>query len=85
MPDHVHMMISIPPKYAVSEVAGYINGKSAIHLTRVRRAQAEFCGAALLGGGYMVSMVGRDEAVNREYIRNQEQEDRRLDQLDLWK
>jgi hypothetical protein len=52
---------------------------------RVRRAQAEFCGAALLGGGYMVSMVGRDEAVNREYIRNQEQEDRRLDQLNLWK
>ena len=49
MPDHVHMMISIPPKYAVSQVIGFIKGKSAIHLARCRRAQAEFCGATLLG------------------------------------
>src|SRR5579859_3902462 len=49
------------------------------------RAQAEFCWSTLLGAGYMVSTVGRDETVIREYIRNQEQEDKRLDQLNLWK
>jgi len=49
MPDHVHMMISIPPKYAVSQVVGFIKGKSAVHLARVRREEAEFRGAALLG------------------------------------
>ena len=50
MPDHVHMMISIPPKYAVSQVIGFIKGKSAIHLgSGVRREEAQFCRAALLG------------------------------------
>ena len=49
MPDHVHMLLSIPPKYAVSEVVGYIKGKSAIHLAGLRRAQAEFCWPELLG------------------------------------
>jgi putative transposase len=81
MPDHVHMMISIPPKYAVSEVMGYIKGKSAIHLARVYGERKQNFWAR----GYMVSTVGRDEAVIREYIRNQEQEDKRLDQLNMWK
>ena len=49
MPDHVHMMIAIPPKHAVSQVIGYIKGKSAIHLARVYGEQEEFCGPALLG------------------------------------
>jgi len=50
MSDHVHMMIAIPPKYAVSQVIGYIKGKSAIHLARVLwRAKAKLCGAAFLG------------------------------------
>ena len=86
MPDHVHMMISIPPKYAVSEVVGYIKGKSAIHLARVYGERKQnFVGQHFRARGYMVSTVGRDETVIREYIRNQEQEDKRLDQLDLWK
>ena len=49
MPDHVHMMISIPPKYAVAQVIGYIKGKSAIHLARVYGERKRNCGAALLG------------------------------------
>ena len=50
MPDHVHMMISIPPKYAVSQVVGFIKGKSAIHLARVYgETEAQFRGPAFLG------------------------------------
>jgi putative transposase len=79
--DHVHMLISIPPKYAVSQVVGFIKGKSAIHLARVYGERKQNFWAR----GYMVSTVGRDEAVIREYIRNQEQEDKRLDQLNMWK
>jgi len=82
--DHVHRMISIQPKYAVSQVIGFIKGKSAIHLARVRRKEAEFRGSAFLGQGYFVSTVGRDEAVIREYIHKQE-EDARLEQLNLWR
>ena len=86
MADHVHMMISIPPKYAVSEVGGYIKDKSAIHLARVYgERKRNFVGQHFWARGYMVSTVGRDETVIREYIRNQEQEDKRLDQLNLWK
>ena len=84
MPDHVHMMISIPPKYAVSQVIGYMKGKSAIHLARVYgERRRNFVGQHFWARGYFVSTVGRDEAVIREYIRNQEQEDQRIDQLNL--
>lgn len=70
MPDHVHMMISIPPKYAVSLVIGYIKGKSAIHLARVYgERKRNFIGQHFWARGYFVSTVGRDEAVIREYIR----------------
>ena len=86
MVDHMHMMISIPPKYAVSEVVGFIKGKSAIHLARVYGERKQnFVGQHFWARGYMVSTVGRDETVIREYIRNQEEEDKRLDQLNLWK
>ncbi len=86
MPDHVHMMISIPPKYAVSQVVGYIKGKSAIHLARVYgERKRSFMGQHFWARGYYVSTVGRDEQAIREYIRNQEQEDMRLDQLNLWR
>jgi putative transposase len=84
MPDHVHMMISIPPKYAVSQVVGFIKGKSAIHLARVYgERKRNFVGQHFWARGYFVSTVGRDEELIRQYIRNQEQEDRRLDQLNL--
>ena len=86
MPDHVHMMISIPPKYAVSQVVGYIKGKSAIHLARVYgERKRSFVGQHFWAIGYYVSTVGRDEQAIREYIKNQEQEDMRLEQMNLWR
>jgi len=86
MADHVHMLLSIPPKYAVSQVVGFIKGKSAIHLARVYAEQKrKFVGQHFWARGYVVSTVGRDEAVIREYIKKQETEDTRLDQLALWK
>ena len=67
MPDHVHMLIAIPPKYAVSQVIGYIKGKSAIHLARVYgERKRNFVGQHFWARGYFVSTVGRDEAVVRE-------------------
>ena len=86
MKDHVHMMISIPPKYAVSSVVGYIKGKSAIHLARVYgEKKRNFAGQSFWARGYFVSTVGRDEEVIRNYIRHQEKEDEGLEQLGLWK
>ncbi len=86
MPDHVHMMIAIPPKYAVSQVIGFIKGKSAIHLARVYgERKRNFVGQHFWARGYFVPTVGRDEAVVREYIKKQEKEDERLDQLGLWR
>ena len=84
MPDHVHMLISIPPKYSVAQAIGYIKGKSAIHVARTFMGKKRnFVGQHLWARGYFVSTVGRDEAVIREYIRHQEVEDKRLDQLNL--
>jgi putative transposase len=84
MPDHVHMMISIPPKYAVSQVNGYIKGKSAIHMARTYgERQRNFTGQHFWARGYFVSTVGRDEKTIREYIQNQQKEDARMDQLNL--
>lgn len=86
MVDHVHMMISIPPKYAVSQVIGYIKGKSAIHLARVYgERRRNYVGQHFWARGYFVSTVGRDEAVIRDYIKNQEKEDQRLEQMNLWR
>ena len=86
MADHVHMLIVIPPKYAVSQVIGYIKGKSAIHLARVYgERKRNFVGQHFWARGYFVSTVGRDEALIREYIRHQEREDQRLEQLHLWR
>ena len=85
MPDHVHMLIVIPPKYAVSSVVGYIKGKSAIHIARTYgERKRNFAGQHFWARGYFVSTVGRDEAMIRDYIRHQEQEDQRLDQLNIW-
>ena len=84
MSDHVHMMIAIPPKYAVSQVVGYMKGKSAIHVARVYgERKRNFVGQHFWARGYFVSTVWRDEAVIRAYIQRQEEEDKRLDQLNL--
>jgi len=86
LPDHVHMLLSIPPKHSVSQVVGFIKGKSAIHLARVYgERKRNFVGQHFWARGYFVSTVGRDEAVVRAYIQKQEEEDKRLDQLGLWK
>jgi putative transposase len=86
MRDHVHMMLSIPPKHSVSYVVGYIKGKSAIHIARTYgERRRNFVGQHFWARGYFVSTVGRDEAVIRNYIKNQEKEDERLEQLRLIK
>jgi putative transposase len=83
--DHVHMLISIPPKYAVAQVIGYIKGKSAIHIARTAGGrQRNFTGEHFWARGYWVSTVGRDEKAIREYIQRQEEEDRRLDQMQMF-
>ncbi len=86
MKDHIHMLISIPPKHSVANVVGYIKGKSAIHIARIYQSKTRnFTGESFWARGYFVSTVGRDEAKIRDYIRNQEKEDIRVDQLKLFK
>ena len=85
MAEHVHVLISIPPKSSVAQVVGCIKGKAAIHIARTfmgrrKNSTGHHCWAR----GYSVATVGRDEATIREYIRTQEAEDRRLDHMDLW-
>ena len=82
MSDHVHMLLSIPPKHSVSQVVGFIKGKSAIAIPRNFMGRTRnFIGQNFWAQGYYVSTVGRDEKRVREYIMEQEKEDRRLDQL----
>ena len=83
MPDHVHMLMAIPPKYSVAQVIGYIKGKSTIHIARSFEGRRNVRGHQFWARGYFVSTVGRDEQVVRQYIRNQEAEDARLEQLSL--
>lgn len=84
MPDHVHMCISIPPKYSVSYIVGYIKGKSAISIARRFMGKSRnFTGESFWARGYFVSTVGLDEEMVREYIRHQEKEDEHYDQLKL--
>jgi putative transposase len=84
LPDHVHMMISIPPKYAISQVVEFIKGKRAVHIARTCLGRKRnYVGHHFWAKGYFVSTVGRDERVIREYIQHQEAEDRRIDQLQL--
>ena len=86
MPDHVHILISIPPKYAVSKVVGFIKGKSAIMLARrLNGRQRNFTGEKFWAKGYFATTVGLDEQVVRNYIRHQEVDDRRRDQLELFR
>ena len=82
--DHVHMLISIPPKYSVAQVVGYLKGKSAIHIARSYAGRRkDYRGQHFWARGYFVSTVGRDEQAVRQYIQQQEAEDRKLDQLQL--
>jgi putative transposase len=83
--DHVHMLVSIPPKYSVAQVVGFIKGKSAIHTARSYLGRRKnYTGMHFWARGYFVSTVGAGEAVIRAYIQNQGKEDARLDQLGLF-
>jgi putative transposase len=85
MRDHVHMLVSIPPKYSVSQVVGYMKGKSAIHIARTFMGKPRnFTGESFWARGYYVSTVGRDEQQIREYIKKQDQEDQRIDQQTMF-
>ena len=82
--DHVHMLINVPPKLAVSSVVGYIKGKSAIHVARhFLRRERNYAGQRIWARGFFVDTVGRDTETIRKYIAEQETEDRRLDQLEM--
>ena len=84
MADHVHMMISIPPKYAVSQIVGFIKGKSAIHIARTYLGRKRnYVGQHFWARGYFALTVGRDEQVIREYIRHQEVLDKEEMQKEL--
>ncbi len=84
MLDHVHMLLSVPPKYSVSSVMGFIKGKSAIHIARVYAGRRRnFVGQHFWARGYWVSTVGKNEAAVRRYIQEQEKEDQRLEQLEI--
>jgi len=84
MPDHVHMLVSVPPKYSVASVMGFMKGKSAIHIARVYAGRRRnFVGQHFWARGYWVSTVGKNEEAIRRYIREQEKEDQRVDQLEL--
>lgn len=81
-PDHIHILISIPPKYSVAQVIGFIKGKSAIHIARTYLGlKKNYTGMHFWARGYFVSTVGADEETIANYIRNQEDEDKRSDQL----
>ena len=82
--DHVHMVISIPPKYSVSQVVGYVKGKSAIWVARVTGSKRNFVGQSFWARGYCVSTVGLDEETIRAYVRTQEEADKKLEQLKIF-
>jgi len=85
MGDHVHVLISIPPKYSVSQVVGYIKGKSAIHIARTYAGRRHnFVGQSFWARGYFVSTVGRNEEIVKKYIKKQEEADQKIDQLELF-
>ena len=82
--DHVHMLISIPPKYAVAQVIGYMKGKSAIWIARTCGRRKNFIGQNFWARGYYVTTAGLDEETVRDYIGKQEDEDKKLDQLKMF-
>jgi len=78
-------VISVPPKYSVAQIVGYLKGKSAIQIVRTYMGRKKyFTGQHFWARGYFVSTVGVDEKTIRDYIKRQESEDRRLDQLSIF-
>jgi len=85
MPDHVHMLISIPPKHSVSHITGFLKGKSSIWVAQnIANKQRNFAGHKFWARGYFVTTVGVNEEIIRKYVQNQESDDKRLDELNLF-
>ena len=84
MRDHIHLCLSIPPKYSISGVIGLLKGKSASEVMSFDKGNRMVRGRQFWARGYCVSTVGLDEAVIRDYIRNQEHEDQQQEQLGLF-
>ena len=80
MPDHIHMLLSIPPKYSVANTVGFLKGKSAVRIHRDLMKARRMTGLHFWAVGYCVSTVGLDEAVIRRYIEDQDKRDQDLDQ-----
>ncbi len=85
MPDHVHMLISIPPKYSVAHIVGFLKGKTALYVANKYAKKRKYRGYHFWARGYFVSTIGYDEQVVRRYIRNQEKADKASDHADLFK
>ena len=84
-PDHVHMVVSVPPKYSISEVVGFLKGKSAIKVFDLHtELKKRYWGRHFWAKGYCVSTVGLDEDRIRKYVKWQLNKDKRMDQLKLW-
>ena len=83
--DHVHMLLSIPPKHSVSSIVGFLKGKSSIWIAQhIANKQRNFVGQKFWARGYFVSTVGINEQTIRSYIQNQEADDQRIEQLNLF-
>ena len=83
--DHIHLVISIPPKFAVSEIVGFLKGKCAIKIfDKHRKLKKRYWGRHFWAKGYSVSTVGLNEEEIRKYVRWQLEKDKRIDQLKLW-
>lgn len=84
MRDHIHLLLTIPPKFSVAHTVGFLKGKLAIRIFReYQQVKRNFTGRHFWARGYCVSTVGLDEQMIRDYIKNQEQEEKRQDQLNL--
>ena len=84
MPDHVHLCLSVPPKYSLANTVGFLKGKSAIRVHREYLGRKkQYTGFHFWARGYCVSTVGLDEQVVRAYIRDQEMEEKRQEELHL--
>lgn len=85
MPDHVHMLISIPPKYSVAHIVGFLKGKTALYVATKYARKRRYKGYHFWARGYFVSTTGYQEEVVRRYIRNQEKQDKATDYADMFK
>ena len=84
--DHLHLVLSVPPKYSISEVVGFLKGKAAIKIFDMHlELKKRYWGRHFWARGYCVSTVGLDEDQIRQYVKWQLSKDRTMDQLSLWK